>query len=91
MRQILRREPQPAAAPKGAKTRRASKASPRPNRTVRFFSEIRAEVRKVTRPSREQTLKLTVLVTVISIVVGLILGAIDYVFDQVFEVLLGSR
>ncbi len=89
MRQILRRQPQPAVAQRGAKARRASKPSPRRNRTVQFFSEIRAEARKVTRPSREQTLKLTVLVTVVSIGVGLILGAVDYVFDQLFEAVLG--
>ena len=89
MRQILRRQPQTATAQPKAKARRASKAPARRNRTVQFFSEIRAEARKVTRPSREQTVKLTVLVTVVSIIVGLILGAVDYVFDQLFEVILG--
>jgi preprotein translocase subunit SecE len=89
MRQILRRQPQSATTQTRAKARKATKVQPRRNRTVQFFSEIRAEARKVTRPSREQTMKLTVLVTIVSIVVGLILGAVDYVFDQLFEVILG--
>lgn len=89
MRQILRRQPQSATTQTRAKARKTTKVQPRRNRTFQFFSEIRAEARKVTRPSREQTMKLTVLVTIVSIVVGLILGAVDYVFDQLFEVILG--
>ncbi len=86
MKQLLRREAQPATP---TKTGRVAKVATRENPAKRFFGEIRAELSKVTWPGREQTTNLTLLVIAVSAVVGMILGAVDYLFQQLFEFILG--
>ncbi len=55
---------------------------------VRFLREVRAEMTKVTYPTREDTLRLTAVVIAISIVVGAYLGGLDYVFNELLRLLI---
>lgn len=55
----------------------------------RFIRDTRAELRKVTWPTREQATNLTVLVLAVSAAVGAFLGGLDYVFSQLFALLIG--
>jgi len=59
------------------------------NRLVQYFLDAKAELKKVSWPTRRETLKHTVLVVVISLLVAAFLGALDYLFTIGFEQLLG--
>ncbi len=50
---------------------------------AKFFSEVSAELRKVTWPSREETIRLTAAVIIISLAVGLFVGGLDILFVNI--------
>jgi len=50
-------------------------------RTITFLKETRAELRKVTWPTREDTTRYTLTVIVISMMVAAFLGGLDYIFQ----------
>jgi len=52
-----------------------------------FVSEVIAELKKVTWPTRTETVKLTVTVIVISLVVGLFIGGLDILFVNITTLL----
>lgn len=56
----------------------------------KYFRDTRAELRKVTWPTREEATNLTVVVLVVTFAMALILGALDFVFAQLFRLLLGG-
>lgn len=45
-----------------------------------FFQETKAELKKVTWPTKKETLRHTSLVVVISVVLATFIGVVDYVF-----------
>lgn len=47
-----------------------------------YLKESRAEMKKVSWPSRQDVVRLTLAVIIASVVVAAILGAFDYVFDR---------
>ncbi len=51
-------------------------------RIGKFFREYKAEMKKVTWPSKEDTLKNTVVVAVTVIIVGAVIGALDVAFSE---------
>ncbi len=55
---------------------------------VQFISEVIAELKKVTWPTREETIKLTVMVVVISFVVGAFIGGLDILLVKITSVIL---
>ena len=57
---------------------------------IQFLADVRAELRKVVWPTRDEIVKLTGLVVGISLVVGTLLGLIDYAFVKMFEILVGA-
>jgi preprotein translocase SecE subunit len=52
-----------------------------------FIGEVRAELRKVAWPTRQEAAKLTGLVVAISVAVGFVLGGIDYAFSEFFRLI----
>lgn len=56
---------------------------------LNYFGEVRAELVKVTWPTREQTINMTWLVVGVSIVVALYLGLLDAVFQRLVESIIG--
>jgi len=56
---------------------------------VKFVKEVRAELGKVTWPTREDTIKLTVVVIAISVLVGGFIGGLDAIFLQITSSLYG--
>jgi preprotein translocase subunit SecE len=59
----------------------AQQVGPKPdNVVVRYFKETRAEIRKVSWPTREQATKLTMIVLAVTVVMAAFLGAIDFIF-----------
>ena len=50
-------------------------------KTIRFLSDVKMEVSKVTWPSRQQTIKDSVIVIAISLTTAAFLGGVDYLFS----------
>jgi len=53
----------------------------------KFVNEVRAEILKVTWPTRADTIRLTIIVLGISVGVGLYLGGLDMLFTQMLKIL----
>jgi preprotein translocase subunit SecE len=49
------------------------------------ISDIIAELRRVTWPTREETFRLTVMVLIVCLILGIFLGAIDYGFAELVK------
>jgi preprotein translocase subunit SecE len=64
--------------------------APKPdNRLVRYFKETRAELRKVSWPTRQQATNLTLIVLAVTIVMAIFLGVVDLVFASLIRLLVG--
>ncbi len=50
------------------------------NRIVRFFKEVKSEMKKVVWPSRKQVVKNTLVVIAAVVIIGIIIFALDTVF-----------
>jgi preprotein translocase subunit SecE len=58
-----------------------AQAAPKPdNRLVRYFKETRAELRKVSWPTRKQATNLTLIVLAVTVAMAIFLGAVDLLF-----------
>jgi len=49
---------------------------------LRYFSEVKNELSKVTWPNRQQTIDKTVLVIVSSVTVGVYIGVLDFIYTR---------
>ncbi len=58
------------------------------NFIVRYFKETRAELRKVSWPSRQDVTSLTFIVVTFTIFMAALLGIIDYIFAWVFGLII---
>ena len=54
----------------------------------RWLRETRAELRKVTWPTREEALRLTYVVIGISLAMGAVLGLMDFVLNSLYGLLI---
>ena len=52
---------------------------------IRFLREVKAEVKKITWPSKEDTKKSIAAVIAIAIAVSVLVGVVDFVFKNLFE------
>ena len=60
-----------------------AQAAPKPdNRLVRYLKETRAELRKVSWPTRKQATNLTLIVLAVTVAMAIFLGAVDFLFVQ---------
>jgi preprotein translocase subunit SecE len=59
------------------------------NRLVKYFREARAEMRKVTWPTRDEAVNLTSIVLIVTVLMALFLWGLDVVFDNVMLRLIG--
>jgi preprotein translocase subunit SecE len=64
-----------------AKSRAASKKKSNP--VVRYLRETRAELKKVTWPTRPEATKLTIIVLIVVAFMSALLGTLDYIFSRV--------
>ena len=55
------------------------------NKLTNYFKESKAELKKVSWPSREQAIQSTILVIAISVVTGIFLGGADYLLNMLLE------
>jgi preprotein translocase subunit SecE len=59
------------------------------DKALQFFSQAKAELKKVTWPTRQQTLASTGVVMVIVVVMALYLGIIDLILAKIVKFILG--
>jgi preprotein translocase subunit SecE len=58
------------------------------NFLVRYLKETRAELKKVSWPTRQEALNLTLIVVAFTIFMAALLGIIDYIFAWVFGLII---
>lgn len=58
-------------------------------RLVRFLSEVRAEIKKVTWPGWDELKKSTVVIIIFVIIIGIIIGLMDLLFSLILVDFLG--
>ncbi|RMF04639.1 MAG: preprotein translocase subunit SecE [Chloroflexi bacterium] len=59
----------------------SSSSGSEPNAIVRYFQDTRAELRRVTWPTREETQNLTMIIVAVTVAMAFFLGALDYIFQ----------
>lgn len=62
----------------------------RDNAVVRYLRETRAEVVKVTWPTREEALRLTSIVLAVTVGMAFFMGLVDWLFGLLFRLLVGA-
>jgi preprotein translocase subunit SecE len=61
---------------------------PKPeNRIARYLKETRAELRKVSWPTRQQATNLTLIVLAVTVAMAAFLGAVDWLFANVIRLI----
>lgn len=55
---------------------------------LRYLSEVREELYKVSYPSSQEVIRLTAIVIAVSLVVAFLLSGLDFVFAKVIEAIL---
>lgn len=59
------------------------------NRLVQYYREVRAEIRRVTWPSRKVATNLTLIVLGVTLAASVAMGVVDWVFAQLFALIVG--
>lgn len=58
------------------------------NRLTRYFREVRAEVRKVTWPSRQEVLRLSAIVLVVLVIMSVFMALLDWGFARLMQAII---
>jgi preprotein translocase subunit SecE len=58
------------------------------NRVTKYLKEVRAEVRKVTWPSRQEVLRLTTIVVIVLIVMSTFMTVVDFGFSRLMQAII---
>lgn len=58
------------------------------NAIARYLKDTRAEISKVTWPTREEGIRLTVIVTIVTFIAGIVLFGVDTIFAWLVSLLL---
>ena len=58
------------------------------NRITRYLKEVRAEMRKVTWPSRAEAIRLSTIVMVVLLVASAFLALVDYAFSWLMRIII---
>lgn len=57
---------------------------------VNYFKEVRAEVTKISWPTRAQTIRLTIIVLLVSTLIGALVGGLDFMFTNLLKLALNT-
>jgi preprotein translocase subunit SecE len=58
------------------------------NKLVGFFREVKAEVKRITWPSKDETKKAFIAVIVFTLMYTILVGGLDFIFKSLFEMIL---
>lgn len=80
-------EKKPSSEPKKPENqpKKEDKGEHKPNPVIKYFKEVRDELRKVEWPKREDVIRGTIIVIVLSVALALILGAADEGFSYLLQ------
>lgn len=53
-----------------------------------FLKEVKAEIKKITWPSKDETKKALIAVAIVSLGYMILVGGLDFIFQNLFEVIL---
>ncbi len=62
-----------------------TKKSPNKGGLLKFFREVKAEVKRITWPSKNETKKALIAVGVVVLIYVVLVGGLDYIFQNLFE------
>ncbi len=65
-----------------------TKNSPNRGGILKFFREVKAEVKRITWPSKNDTKKALIAVGVVVLIYIILVGGLDYIFQNLFEFIL---
>ena len=60
------------------------------NKIVKYFRDLKSEIKKVVWPSRKQVVNNTSIVLVLCVICGVVLAGIDFGLSKLVELLIGS-
>jgi len=60
------------------------------NALVRYFRDTRAEISKVTWPTREEGIRLTWVVTIVTIIAAIVLFGVDSLFSLIVTLIISA-
>lgn len=66
----------------------AEKTTNQPNSVIRYFREVRGELRKVTWPTRDESRRLTAVVTGVTLAFAIFFFLLDLAFAEMTEMLI---
>lgn len=75
------------AIKEGVKTKRNSEK----NSISKFFREIKAEVKRITWPSKDDTKKALIAVGVVVLIYIILVGGLDYIFSSLFKLIFNLK
>jgi preprotein translocase subunit SecE len=58
------------------------------NGLVVFFTEVKAEVKRITWPSKDETKKAFIAVMVFTLMYTILVGGLDFIFESLFKMIL---
>ena len=67
---------------------KAKSAAKKNGGIIKFFKDIKGEVKRITWPSKNETKKALIAVAVFVLIYVVIIGGFDYIFQNLFEVIL---
>ena len=62
-----------------------TKKAPKNGGIFKFFREVKAEVKRITWPSKNETKKALIAVGVVVLIYIVLVGGLDYIFQNLFE------
>lgn len=66
----------------------AQRRQKKENAIIRYLKETRAELRKVSWPTRQEAINLTAIVMAVTIAMAAFLGLVDYIFARLFGLII---
>ena len=75
------------SAKNNAKTEKVAKS----NGVIGFFREVKAEVKKITWPSKDETKKAFIAVVVFTLLYTILVGGLDSIFSNLFKMILNMK
>ena len=68
-----------------------TKKSPNKGRLLKFFREVKAEVKRITWPSKNETKKALIAVGVVVLIYIVLVGGLDYIFSSLFKLIFNLK
>ena len=74
-----------------SKSSSAAVTGKEPHPIIKYFQATRAELRRVTWPTRDETKNLTAIIVAVTIVMAIFLGTLDYTFQILVGGVIGGN